>query len=306
MQKYKIFLTVLILYVLLNMVIFPDMYMSVTLNGLTAWALNVLPSVLPFIFFTKVLSSLGCVERVSKIFSKPCKKLFRTSPLSAYVFFTSIISGYPVGAKMTADLYQSGRITKSDAFKMTSFCSTSGPMFIIGAVGIGMLANPIYGYIMLTSHILGAFFNGLLYRNINPKDDGKKTELNLASKKANFAEMVTDSALSIITVGAIIAIFFVVITSFAPIFNLFPPEISCVLEGLIEITKGCIDISGSLSGNIAVIACTFVISFGGLSTILQSIAMLDKLNMPIWLFILQKFTHAVTSTVFAILFVLLV
>lgn len=306
MQKYKIFLTILIVYVLLNMVLFPKLYMGATLDGLSAWAINVLPSVLPFIFFTKLLSSLGTIERFSKVFNKPCKKLFHTSPISAYVFFTSIISGYPVGAKMTADLYQSGRITKADAFRMTSFCSTSGPMFVIGAVGIGMLANPVYGYIILASHILGACLNGILYRNINPKIGSGNSQIKIERNKSNFADMVTDSALSIITVGAIIAIFFVVITSFAPILSIFPAPLSCILEGLIEITKGCIDIASVMSGEIAVIACTFVISFGGLSTILQSIAMLDKLDMPIWLFILQKFTHALIATLLTSVFVLMI
>ena len=164
MKKYSIILSIFVVFVIINMVIFPDLYISQTLNGITAWAFNVLPSVLPFIFLTKVLSQLGTVEKFSNIFSMPCEKLFKAHAVSSYVFLMSIISGYPVGAKMTADLYESGKITKNDAFKMTSFCSTSGPMFIIGAVGIGMLKNATFGYIIMISHIIGALLNGLLYR----------------------------------------------------------------------------------------------------------------------------------------------
>ena len=283
------------------MVLFPSLYINVTLNGISAWAFNVLPSVLPFIFFTKVLTSLGIVEKFSNLFKKSCNKLFKTPPVSSYVFITSMISGYPVGAKMTADLYLSSKITKSDAFKMTSFCSTSGPMFIIGAVGIGMLKNATFGYIIFISHILGALLNGLLYRNIKVKEE--KIEYTEKTNTQNLSTMVIDSALSIITVGTIIAIFFVVITSLSPIFNLFPPQISCVLEGIIEITKGCLDISTNIHGALSVVACTFVISFGGISTILQSITMLNSLRMPIKLFILQKVTHAILSTIISLLLV---
>lgn len=283
------------------MVIFPSLYINVTLNGISAWAFNVLPSVLPFIFFTKVLTSLGIVEKFSNLFKKSCNKLFKTPPVSSYVFITSMISGYPVGAKMTADLYLSSKITKSDAFKMTSFCSTSGPMFIIGAVGIGMLKNATFGYIIFISHILGALLNGLLYRNIKVKEE--KIEYTEITNTQNLSTMVIDSALSIITVGTIIAIFFVVITSLSPIFNLFPPQISCVLEGITEITKGCLDISTNIHGALSVVACTFVISFGGISTILQSITMLNSLRMPIKLFILQKVTHALFSTIISLLLV---
>ena len=301
MKKYSIFLSIFIIYIIINMVIFPSLYINVTLNGISAWAFNVLPSVLPFIFFTKVLTSLGIVEKFSNLFKKSCNKLFKTPPVSSYVFITSMISGYPVGAKMTADLYLSSKITKSDAFKMTSFCSTSGPMFIIGAVGIGMLKNVTFGYIIFISHILGALLNGLLYRNIKVKEE--KIEYTEKTNTQNLSTMVIDSALSIITVGTIIAIFFVVITSLSPIFNLFPPQISCVLEGIIEITKGCLDISTNIHGALSVVACTFVISFGGISTILQSITMLNSLSMPIKLFILQKVTHAILSTIISLLLV---
>ena len=307
MKKYNIFLAIFIFYIIINMVLFPQIYINQTLNGISAWAFNVLPSVLPFIFFTNVLSSTGVVEKVSKLFSRPCKFLFNTPSISSYVFLTSAISGYPVGAKMTADLYQNGKISKNDAFKMTSFCSTSGPMFIIGAVGVGMLTNALYGYIIFLAHILGALINGVLYRKLKVKEN--EIDSHLISKtpqKTDLSSIVVDSALSIISVGVIIAIFFVVITSLSPIFNLLPSSISCVMEGLVEITKGCIDISSAINGKLTIIACTFIISFGGISTILQSLTMLNKLNMPLWLFVLQKLTHAIISTLIALLLVLMI
>ena len=289
------------------MVISPSLYISQTLNGISAWAFNVLPSVLPFIFFVKILTSLGSLDKFSRVFEKPCKFLFKTSSSSALVFLTSIISGYPVGAKMTAELYENGKISKSDAFKMCSFCSTSGPMFIIGAVGSIMLKNHILGIIIFICHILGALLNGLLYRNMKAKDDNYLiSEKNEEKNKIDISSVVLDSAISMIIVGTIIAIFFVVITSLSPIFNLFPPQIASVFEGMVEITKGCIDIANVYKGVWAIVPVTFVISFGGLSTILQSVSMLSRLKMPVKLFILQKITHALLSTIIALLFVFII
>ena len=296
MKKYNIFLSILVVYILLNMFLYPSLYMQMTFDGISAWTFNVLPSVLPFMFFTKVLAITGFTEKIGYVFSRPCKKLFKTPPSSAYVFFMSIISGYPVGAKITADLFESGKISRNDALKMTSFCSTSGPMFIIGAVGTGMLGNTTWGYIIFISHVLGALFNGLLYRNLKTKEI-YENNTSLIGPKQDLSAMIYDSVISILSIGAIIAIFFVVITSLSPIFDLFSPQISSVLKGIIEITKGCIDIS-HLSGILfKITACTFVISFGGISTILQSLTMLDKLRMPIKLFVLQKITHAIFATI---------
>lgn len=288
------------------MVIFPEIYLKETLNGISAWAFNVLPAVLPFIFFTKILSSLGGIEKASRIFSRPMKKLFNAPAISSYVFLMSIISGYPVGAKMTADLYLSGKISRSDAFKMTSFCSTSGPMFIIGAVGISMLHGAIYGYIIFVAHVLGSFLNGFIYRKLNPKSEEELSFLEQKNKSFDLGEIVTDSATSIISVGVIIAIFFVIIRALNPLFSLFPPQVASILEGIVEITKGCIDIAKTMPSRLAVIASTFVISFGGISTMLQSLTMLDKIKMPAALFMLQKFTHAILSTVIASLLILLI
>ena len=175
MKKYKTFLSIFVFYVIINMIIFPEIYINQAFNGISAWAFNVLPSVLPFMFFTKVLTSLGSLNGLSRIFKRPCKFLYKTHQTSSLVFLTSVISGYPVGAKMTADLYNQGVITRMDAFKMSSFCSTSGPMFIIGAVGIGMLGNAKYGYIIFICHAVGALINGLLYRNLQIKELDNRT-----------------------------------------------------------------------------------------------------------------------------------
>ncbi len=302
LKKYSLFLTIFIIYIIISMVIFPSLYISQTLAGLNAWALNVLPSVLPFIFFTKVLSSLGGIEKITSHF--PMQRLYRTPSISGYVFLMSIISGYPVGAKMTADLYQSGKVTREEAFRMTSFCSTSGPMFIIGAVGVGMLLSPRAGYIILLSHIIAAFLNGFLYRKIKAKE--LPHEKIVVDKNTNdLGSMVLDSALSIISVGAIIAIFFVIITSLSPLLSFLPKSIASIFAGLIEITRGCKDISLCLSPDFAICACSFIISFGGISTMLQSLTMLSKIKMPVWLFTLQKFSHAVLALLISILLVMI-
>lgn len=308
-KKINYFLTFLILLIILNMVIFPKTYINSCFNGISAWALNVLPSVLPFMFFTKVLFELNIIENFSKKYSDFTKKLYNTPPESFFVFLMSIISGYPVGAKLTADLYQSGKIKKSDAYKMTSFCSTSGPMFIIGAVGMGMLSNVVCGYIIFLSHILGAICNGFLYKNLKIKDDNfiKNNHLNLSKKQSiDIGEIVINSSLSIISVGTIIAVFFIIIEFFSVFFAFLPQKLSIFLEGLIEITKGCIDISSNFSLTFATIFCSFIISFGGISTILQSLTMLSKLDMPVSLFILQKFTHALFALIFALIFVIII
>lgn len=296
----KILLSIFVIYILGCMVLNPAAYLAITLDGLTAWALNVLPSVLVFVFLTKVLTSLGSLEKASKIFSKPMRALYGAPQSSSYVFMMSVLSGYPVGSKMIADLYESDKITRTDAFRMSAFCSNSGPMFIIGAVGAGMFGDARIGYIIFASHLLSALLNGLIYRKIKVKDLPR----NGTEKRQNvdLAQMVLDSALSLISVGTIIAIFFVVIASLGPILSLFPPPVAALCSGLIEITKGS-QMFGALGGKMAVVLASFVITFGGISTILQSLTMLNKIKMPAWLFALEKLTQALLAGIISLILV---
>ena len=307
----NMFFTILILYFLLCMILQPAKFISQSLNGISAWAFNVLPSVLPFMFFTKVLSALDFMPKLTRPFSKISQKVFKTPPISMYAFAMAILSGYPVGSKMVADLYIQRKISKEDAFKMSSFCSTSGPMFIIGAVGIGMFNSSKIGYILFLSHVIGAVLNGVLYRNFKLKEKNSANNLqnddnNTSKTQFNLSDIVLNSTLSILSVGCIITIFFIVIECFSPVFSLFPNNIAYFFEGLIEITKGCIDLSTLSNKFLAVALCSFTISFGGISTILQSITMLSNLQMPIKFFTLQKFTHACLSLIVTIILLIFV
>lgn len=296
----------LVIFFIICMLSSPAHFINQSLAGLSAWATSVLPSVLPFMFFTKVLSSLDVMQTLTRPFSPASKFLFKTPPISIYAFFMAIMSGYPVGSKMVADLYLQGKITKEEAFKMSSFCSTSGPMFIIGAVGVGMFKNVTIGYVLFISHVLGAILNGILFRNLKSKEIENKTQLEATvpqppETKTDISEIVLNSTLSILSVGCIITIFFIIIECFSPLLSFLPENIRFLVEGSIEITKGCIDLSTLQNTHIATIFASFVISFGGISTVLQSLTMLSKLKMPTKLFVFQKFCHAVFSCLTTIL-----
>ena len=89
LKKINYILTFLILIIILNMVIYPHIYIKSCFNGISAWAVNVLPSVLPFMFFTRVLFELGVIEKFSSKFEKLTSKLYKTPKESFFVFIMS-------------------------------------------------------------------------------------------------------------------------------------------------------------------------------------------------------------------------
>ena len=296
MKKFNFFITILLIVLVVLIALNSKVFISAALNGIFAWAFNVLPCIFPFMIITKIIMSMGQVEKFCKPFSRPFLKLYGTSGSSAYVFFMSILAGYPVGSQMIASLYESGKIDRTQAYRMSSFCSNSGPMFIIGTVGCLLLKNAAIGGILFASHVLSALLNGLVYRKIRARGNTQNAEENVQVLPASqsFGDMLGTSVQAILNVGGIICFFFIIIEALSPVLGLLPGVVRPIAEGLIELTRGCIDAS-SLPTFAASVMCSFMIGFGGFSTILQSMTMLKKLRMPVWLFSVMKFSQGLIS-----------
>lgn len=150
-----------ILFVVL-LVVFSNSTFSATKAGLVLWANNVVPSLFPFLVAVELLNHTNVVYYLSIILDKYMRPLFNLPGISAFPFVMGFLSGYPVGAKIVSDLYDSGTCTKDEAERMLSFTNNSGPLFIIGTVGISFYANSTIGIILLVTHILASITVGIL------------------------------------------------------------------------------------------------------------------------------------------------
>lgn len=293
-------LSILIFCVLVAMVTNPETYTKVAMNSILVWATVLLPTLLPFLLYTKFLSGLGFIEPISKLFSPITKKFYNTSGISSFVYLISIMSGYPVGAKVTTDLFLDGRLNRGEAKRIISYCANCGPMFIIGTVGVGFLTNKYVGYIMLISHFLGAILNGFIYRKYAKNDIFKLPTNQIEQSNQDYlSSTVTNAVNSMFVVGCFVLIFFILIEFLNSMLNITTPTIlGSLLNGLLEITHGCKDVSLlNISMRLKSILCCFILSFGGLATAMQSITFLKKINLNFAIFLLIKFTHALISTI---------
>lgn len=306
-------LSIIIIALILALVINPEIYMQSTLKGILVWATAVLPALFPFFFLTKILTQLGLVEKLAMLFEPFTKKVFNAPGIASYVFLMSVISGYPVGAKLTSELYENQAITRTQAVRMCSFCSTSGPLFIIGTVGIEAFGHKGMGVVMLIAHILGAVVNGIVFRFYKRKEN---ETINYTPTKAPIGNILSntihDSVMSILIVGGYIALFFMIIdvlTNFhilTIIANLFsailgvlglPTQFSTgITSGIIEVTRGCLELAQNCTDyKIATILATGLISWGGISIHFQAITFLKKCEIKTGFYMFQKLCHCVFS-----------
>ena len=81
---FKIILIALILACIVFILVKPERYAKSAFEGIKLWAVVVVPSLLPFFFFTSLLSALGLTSFISKLMEKPFRFLFRTKKKAEY------------------------------------------------------------------------------------------------------------------------------------------------------------------------------------------------------------------------------
>ncbi len=298
----KFVLPLSVLFVLAALLLSPARYFASVQKGVLLFSSSVLPSMLPYFFFTKVLTMTGCVTALAGTVGRPVAKLYRTDPIAAYPFLMSFLSGYPVGARVLADVYEKGLICKEDAARAASFCSTSGSMFVLGSVGAVVLKDAGAGAVILVAHYLGAVLNGFFYR-------GKKRRREAFAlpdiKRSDnvLSEAMYESVLSLALVGGFIAVanllgdvVFDVLTKAGAGGALHHTTLGAFFYSVFEVTRGCVEFSLLGAKRVWTAAfCCFAVSFGGLSVLLQSIAFLGKTGLKFSKFLLIKFTQAALS-----------
>lgn len=266
--------------ILLLVVLHPDLYGGAVFSGAELYVKSVFPTMLPMLIFSGLFIKTGIADDISIIMKRPMKKLFKAPPVAGYIAIISMLSGYPIGAKMVSDYYVSSIIDDEDASRIATFSSTSGPMFIIGTVGSGFFNNARIGYILLIAHYLSALFTGLIMCCPKRKSaylENRKPYLDSSSGNP-IGEVFSNSMSTVLLVGGFVAIFYMLteILFVSGILDSLESVGGTLLKGIavsvVEMTRGTQILSSYYDKKIAVAVAAAMISFGGLSVTMQSMA----------------------------------
>ncbi|MDK2918342.1 MAG: hypothetical protein PWQ37_1075 [Candidatus Petromonas sp.] len=324
--------TIMVFYIIL----FPRDIIEASQKGIHIWFSTVLPSLLPFFIGAELLIGLGVVKFIGVLIEPVIRPIFRVPGEASFVFAMSITSGYPMGAKLTSSLRRDNTINKIEAQRMIAFCSTSGPLFMIGAVAIGMLHNEVIGPYIALAHYLGAITVGFIFRfyegnhvSYYNMDKVRSNVIKKAFKEMleakeldgrTFGKLLSDSVKesisTIILIGGFIVVFSVIIKelSLAGVFDylyfaignitnstLVTKDLIKVLAtGIIEITMGCKIASESISlaPTMQIVLSTMIISWSGLSIHAQVLSLTNDTDINLKIYIFSKFIHSIISGIY--------
>lgn len=265
--------------------LYPERYVPVCFDGLALWAKCVVPALFPFMVITLLFIKTGGAEVAARPFKRVCS-FFGLPKEAAVIFIMSVFSGYPAGSRILCEYYEKRVITAETARKLAPLCSTSGPLFLLGSVGLNMFGDKAAGALVLAAHITSVFAVGLALCFAGRKKAPASAPPALDRAGENVLYDVFYSAVvSVAVAGGFICFFFTLSRAAENLNLLYPLELALngalgaeakpFCYGLIEATGGCASLAAA-GGRYALPLAGFLITFGGVSIIAQQLCYLMK------------------------------
>ena len=332
----KNFLPILFVFFTICLVIFSNDNLTSAKQGLYLWANKVVPSLFPFFIATELLGYTNIINKFEKLLNPIMKPLFNVSGSGAYAFLMGIISGYPIGAKIVTNFRKNNICTKEECERLLAFTNNSGPLFIIGTVGVSMFYNSTIGILLFVTHLLACITVGILFRfwkNSSVKKTANNFKQNkyLVSEKnnvtfSNLGEIISESIISatstILMIGGFVVLFSVILSILdnTKLLNIFSQTINPILKvfginnnqfslgltsGIVELTNGLGIITSIPYKNIStnIIISSFLLGFGGVSVLLQVFGIISKTDISIKPYIIGKILHGIFASIYTYIFI---
>lgn len=315
------------------LVIFSKSNLTAAKNGLILWANNVVPSLLPFFIATELLGYTNVVNKLGKLLNPIMRPIFNVPGVGSYALLMGIISGYPTGAKIVCNLKEQGLLTDVESERLLAFTNNSGPLFILGTVGVSLFGNTLIGFLLLLTHILACISVGILFRfwkkNKNSNFSNLKININNNKQLVNFSNLgevlgksITSSISTVVMIGGFVVLFSVILSILKnsniiellahiifPFFRLFGIQdfnfCTSFISGFLELTNGVMSISTIPCKNISIniILTSFLLGFAGISILLQVYSIIAKSNISIKPYIVGKLLHGLFAALYTFLFI---
>ena len=338
-KKYLINLLIggIAVFITISIVKCPEIAFEAAYEGLDVWFNIVFPALLPFFIGSQLLMGLGVVHFMGVLLEPFMRPLFNVPGEGSFVMAMGLASGYPIGAMLTGKLRRRNLLTKTEAERLMSFCNTADPLFMFGAVAVGMFRDVSLGPIIAAAHYISCIMVGLLLRfykknsKITLKPKHKENILLKAVKELNKArekdgrpfgklmgDCIMDSINAMLLIGGFIILFSVIIRiiseiGFTALFcNIIERSLyllrldealaPAVFSGIFEITLGtklASEAAASLTPK--VIIASAVIAWSGLSVHAQVASMVSGTDIKMAPYVVARIIHAIFAAIITLL-----
>ena len=298
----KILVLVCMIAFFILMLLFPKETFNGASSGLLLWFQIIIPTLLPFIIISNLLIHTNAVMYISVAIKPFIQKLFRVSEYGCYAVFVGFLCGYPMGAKVIADLLKTEKISETEGQYLLSFCNNTSPMFIISFIVMQNFRNEslLLGTIIIL--YLAPVICSFIYRSLY-HFDFSSCLISKQKKSIHFDFNMIDQCImngfeTITKVGGYIILFSILFSlgrnlSFI---QYFLP--------ILEITNGInLIIKLRLTLSLYFPICLGLTSFGGICALAQTKSMIQDTHLKIGPYIIQKLLTGCFAFLLAIVYI---
>ncbi len=324
-----LFLCVLGVLVVLSMVLQPSIAYEAAVEGLETWWGIVFPALLPFFIGSQILLGLGVVHAMGVMLEPIMRPLFNVPGCGSFVLAMGLASGYPIGAVLTGNMRRDSMLNKYEGERLVSAANTADPLFMSGAIAVGMFNNVTLAPLIMAAHYISALLNGLIVRFYAPRAPRTKAPeaghepVPARAVRAMFraraedgrplgslmGDAVQKSINTLLIIGGFIILLSVVINVLeaAPLAGILGAVFSsalaavglsgelapAVLRGTFEITLGCQATASSMTVPLAdrLILTGAVVAWSGLSVHAQVAALLHDTDINVVPYMTSRMIH---------------
>jgi sporulation integral membrane protein YlbJ len=326
-------------FITISMVNYPKEAFDSAIMGLNLWWSVVFPALLPFFILSELLMGLGVVHFIGVLLEPLMRPIFNVPGVGAFALSMGLASGYPMDAVITCKFRKNQLCTAVEAERLLSFTNTADPLFMFGAVAVGMFGMPELGAIIALAHYLSSFLVGIIFRFHGRDRDNYNNETKIPSgnillrafralysakqeDKRSIGQLLGDSVKNsmntILLIGGFIILFsvFLRILSVIGITNLLTTTFAALLgligfttnlapalvSGLFEIDLGTLAASqadGSLLEKTVV--ASIIIAWSGLSVHGQVASIVIESGIRMVPYMVGRVLHAMLAAIITVI-----
>ncbi len=262
--------------------------------GLELWFEKMIPALLPFMILSGIMVRLKLTEKIAMVLFPVFGPVYRVRKNVIYCMTLGFLCGFPMGAKVTADMLEHNMLSKKEGEYLLAFCNNIGPVYfcsfalpLLGRQNVLPYLFGMYGIPLLYGLFLRYTFfrNSLSNTMIQAKNSYNTSELSCCEDMRKLPlleavdEAVVTSLQSILTLGGYMILFNLFNLPFHILFGGKP----ALLAPLMEITGGL-----AMLGRGLPLYSLLTLSFGGLSCIAQTYSCIKGTELSVENYILHK------------------
>lgn len=265
---------------------------------------TLIPSLFPFILLACLCTNSHAAQVLFRPLSPVMRHVFRLPACAAPAVLLGLTAGYPTGAKITANLYAAGKLTREQTARLLCFCTAPGYAFAAAYTGGLLLRSDRIGLNLFFACALAPLLLGLILSRFADKPE--KSLKSPESAPCGIVSAVQDGTKATVSLCGFVIVFsmllavlhdagiFQFLCGFLSRFGFTVPLSGALLTMGLEITAG---VSQCVYWHLPIYFLAFGLGFSGVCIHLQIFSFFHKAGLPLskTRYVLARFLNGLLS-----------